>query len=157
MKKKILVRLILILSLGFNAAAVIYFLQSPKTVAANAAPDLKTIPMHLTDQQKKEIEPLRLEFHRKNQTIKKEITARQKELLAALDEEHVDITTVNRCIDTINQLQKKIQLNAAEEIIRMKKIMNPRQCTCMIKNLGHAMDKSNQPCTCTHCNQKGKR
>ena len=152
MNKKLIFRVVLILSLAFNAAAVLHFIRTPST-AAPPAQTQKT-PLNLTTQQKQKMEPVRRKLHKQNTEIKKQITTCQQKLLTALNKDPVDKPEVTQCIETISDLQKQLQLNTIEEIIQMKKHMNPTQCTCMINNLDNAINKTNKPCTCPHCNKE---
>jgi Spy/CpxP family protein refolding chaperone len=145
---KIIFGLIFIISLSFNAA----FLIHRFTVHSSHAETLENqMPMELTEQQKKQMEPIRLKIHQDNEAIKKQIRQCQEKLLTALKNEPVDKQAIYQCIDNINNLQKKIQKNTVEEIIRIRKYMNPDQCNCLIKGLGAAMQQTVKPCNCPHC------
>ncbi len=140
--------LIFVLSLSFNAAFLIYLFTAQPGPRGTQGSEMK---LNLTEQQKKRMEPIQVKIHRENAAIKTKIAKCQEELLAALKADPVDRTAVNTCIERINNLQKKIQLNTIEEIIRIRKYMNPDQCTCLIEGLGAALDNSPQTCNCPHC------
>jgi Spy/CpxP family protein refolding chaperone len=145
---KIIFALIFILSLSFNAAFLIHqFTVHPSHPETPA----NQMSMDLTDQQKKQMEPIRLKIHQDNETIKKQIHQCQEKLLTALKNEPVDKKAIYQCIDNINDLQKKIQQNTVEEIIRIRKYMSPDQCNCLIEGLGAAMQQTAKPCNCPHC------
>jgi Spy/CpxP family protein refolding chaperone len=145
---KFIFGLIFILSLSLNAAFLIHLftvhLSHPETPA-------NKMPMELTEQQKKQMEPIRLKIHQDNEAIKKQIHHCQEKLLTALKNEPVDKQAIYQCIDNINNLQKKIQKNTVEEIIEIRKYMNPDQCNCLFKGLGTAMQQTVKPCNCPHC------
>jgi len=144
MNKKILA-IVFVLSLSFNAAFLIYlFTAGPGTPGSE-------LDLNLTEQQKKQMEPIQVKMHLENEAIKKQIAECREELLAALKSDPVDRAAVNTCIENINNLQKKIQHNTVEEIIRIRKYMNPDQCNCLIEGLGAAMDNTSKACNCPHC------
>ena len=145
---KFFLGLTFILSLSFNAAFLIHLFTahpSPSQTEANS------MQLHLTEQQKRQIEPLRLKIHKDNEAIKTEIRQCQEKLMAALKTDPLDKQAIYRCIDNINNLQKKIQQNTVEEIIQVSKFMNPDQCNCLIEGLGAAMHQDVKPCNCPHC------
>ena len=147
---KIIPAIIFILSLSFNAAFLIHMLTAH---AAHSETMEKEIPLNLnlSEQQKKQLEPFRLKMHRENEVIRKKITQCQKELLSALKTEPVDKKAIDQCIENISQLQKEVQLNTIEEILQVKKHMNPEQCNCLINGLGSALGQAAKPCNCPHC------
>jgi len=150
---KIIFGLIFVISLSINAA----FLIHQFTVhASRAETPVNQMSMELTEQQKKQMEPIRLKIHKDNEAIKKEIIQCQEKLLAALKNEPVNKASVYQCIDNINDLQKKIQKNTVDEIIQIRKYMNPDQCNCLIEGLGAAMHQTTQPCNCPYCAQTHK-
>lgn len=150
---KFILGIIFILSLSLNAAFLINLLTAPTSHGETQ----ENLPgLNLTNQQKKQMEPIRLKIHQENEAIKKQIHQCQEKLVAALKTEPVDKQTIYKCIDNISNLQKKIQKNTVEEIIQVKKYMNPDQCNCLIEGLGAAMHQTAKPCNCPHC-QSDKR
>jgi Spy/CpxP family protein refolding chaperone len=150
---KIVFGLIFVLSLSFNAALLIHqFTAQP----SHAETPSNQMPLDLTEQQKKQMEPIRLKIHKDNEAIKKEILQCQEKLLTALKTEPVDKQAIHRCIDNISHLQKKIQKNTVEEIIEIRKYMNPDQCNCLMEGLGAAMHQTTKPCNCPYCAQSHK-
>ncbi len=153
MKGKYLsIKIIFILSLSLNVAFIIHFLSTQPPAAS--AQDRLPVPLHLTDQQVKDIQPIRQKIHKENEHIKKQIQQYQSKLLTALQEEPVDRGEVNRCIDEINGYQKKIQHNTVEEILQVQKHMNPHQCQCFLHNIDCAMKDSTQQCGNDCCRPK---
>jgi Spy/CpxP family protein refolding chaperone len=150
---KIVFGLIFVLSLSFNAAFLIHLITAHPSHAETPA---NQMPMDLTDQQKKQMEPIRLKIHKDNEAIKKKILQCQEKLLTALKTQPVDKQAIYRCIDNISHLQKKIQQNTVEEIIQIRKYMNPDQCNCLIEGLGAAMHQTAKPCNCPHCQSHKK-
>lgn len=149
---KIIFGIIFILSLSFNAAYLIHlFTVHGRTEASNNQMSLK-----LTELQKKAIEPIQRKMHRENEAIKKQIAQCQEKLLAALKSDPVDKNAINNCLENISNLQKKIQQNTVEEIIQVRKYMNPEQCNCLIEGLGSAMAHSSKPCSCPYCQSHKK-
>lgn len=150
---KIVFGLTFILSLSFNAAFLIHLTTAHPSHAETPANQML---MDLTDQQKKQMEPIRLKIHKENEAIKKQILQCQKKLLTTLKTQPVDKQAIYQCIDNINHLQKKIQQNTMEEIIQIRKYMNPDQCNCLIEGLGAAMHQTTKPCNCPYCVQSQK-
>jgi Spy/CpxP family protein refolding chaperone len=142
---KIIFGLIFVLSLSFNVAFLIHLITahpSHPEIPANQ------MSMDLTDQQKKQMESIRLKIHKDNEVIKKQILQCQGKLLTALKTQPVDKKAIYQCIDNISHLQKKIQHNTVEEIIQIRKYMNPDQCNCLMEGLGAAMNQMAKPCNC---------
>lgn len=142
--------IIFILSLSFNAAFLIYLFT------AQPEPPGSEVNLNLTEQQKKQMAPIQAKIHSENEVIKTQIAKCREELLAALKTEPIDRTAVNTCIEDINNLQKKIQHNTIEEIILIRKYMNPDQCNCLMEGLGAAMNNTLPTCNCPHCRARKK-
>jgi Spy/CpxP family protein refolding chaperone len=122
------------------------------TVHPSHAETQENLPeLNLTNQQKKQMEPIRLKIHKDNEAIKKQIHQCQEKLVAALKTEPVDKQAIYQCIDNISNLQKKIQQNTIEEIIQVRKYMNPDQCNCLIEGLGVSLHQAAKPCDCPYC------
>lgn len=149
---KIILGILFILSISFNAAFLINLLTAETTHTETSENPLN---LNLTEQQEKQVETVRAKMHRENQAIKKQIAQCQEDLLKALKQEPVDKAAINGYIENISNLQKKIQQNTIEEIIQVKKYMNPDQCNCLIEGLGTAMANTSKPCNCPHCQSHG--
>jgi Spy/CpxP family protein refolding chaperone len=149
---KIILGILFILSISFNAAFLINLLNAQTTHTETSENPLN---LNLTEQQEKQVETVRVKMHRENQAIKKQIAQYQEDLLKALKQEPVDRAVINGCIENISSLQKKIQQNTIEEIIQIKKYMNPDQCNCLIEGLGTAMADTSKPCNCPYCQSHG--
>ncbi len=145
---KIIPAILFILSISFNAAFLINLLTAQTTHTKTSENPLN---LNLTEQQEKQVEAVRVKMHRENQAIKKQIAQCQEDLLKALKQEPVDKAAINGCIENISSLQKKIQQNTIEEIIQVKKYMNPDQCNCLMEGLGTAMADTSKPCNCPYC------
>jgi Spy/CpxP family protein refolding chaperone len=145
---KIIITIIFVLSLSFNAAFIIHLINAHP---AHSASQETPVKLDLTDEQKKQIEPIRTKMHRENEAIKKQIAQCQEKLLSALKSDPVDKNAINNCLENISSLQKKIQQNTIEEIIHIREHMNPEQCNCLIEGLGSAMAQSSKPCDCPYC------
>ncbi len=150
---KIILTIIFVLSLSFNAAFIINLITAPPAGSVSPGTQVK---LDLTDEQKKQIEPIRSKMHGENEAIKKQIAQYQEKLLAALDADPIDKNAVNYCLENIGNLQKKIQRNTIEEIIQVRKYMSPEQCNCLIKGLGSAVAQSSEPCNCPYCKARDK-
>ncbi len=156
--KRTIIRVVFILSISFNAAFLIH-LFTTKAQTRPFGPEGSAIghlSLDLTETQKKQIAPVQLAMQRQNETIKKQITGHQGVLLEALKEKDVDRGEVNRCINNISDLQKKLQLNTVEEIIRVREYMNTDQCNCLIGCLEASMDGKGGKCTGSCCNPTAK-
>jgi len=142
--------IIFILSLSFNAAFIIHLVSSSsKTEATHPK-------LNLSEHQKKMMEPIRLKMHRSNEAIKKQITQCQEKLLTALKIDPVDKDAINGCLKNISRLQKKVQQNTIEEIIRIRKFMNTEQCNCLLDSLGAVMNHMSKSCNCPYCQSHKK-
>lgn len=145
---KIIPGILFILSISFNVAFLINLLTAPTTHTETSENPLN---LNLTEGQEKHVETVRAKMHRENQAIKKQIAQCQEDLLDALKQEPVDRTTINDFLENISALQKKIQQNTIEEIIQIKKYMNPEQCNCLMEGLWTAMADTSKPCDCPYC------
>jgi Spy/CpxP family protein refolding chaperone len=149
MIKKIL-GIIFILSLSFNAAFIIHLVSySSKTEASHTK-------LKLSEHQKKMIEPIRIKMHRANEAIKKQITQCQEKLLTALKTDPADKDAINGCLKNISNLQKKVQQNTIEEIIQIRKFMNPEQCNCLLDSLSAVMNHTSKSCNYPYCQSHKK-
>jgi Spy/CpxP family protein refolding chaperone len=153
MRNKIIFGIIFILSLSFNAAFLINLITARPDHSETQDTQMS---LNLTDEQKKQMEPIRAKMHRENEAIKKQIAQCQEKLLAALKSDPVDRKAINNCLENIGNLQKKIQQNTIEEILQIRKHMNPDQCNCLMEGLGSAMTQSSKPCNCPYCQSHKK-
>ena len=145
---KIIPGILFILSISFNVAFLINLLTARTSHTETSKNQMN---LNLTEQQEKQMEAIRVKMHRENQAIKKQIAQCQEDLLKALKQEPVDKAAINGCIENISRLQKKIQQNTIEEIIQIKKYMNPEQCNCLMEGLWTAMADTSKPCDCPYC------
>ncbi len=147
---KIILRVLFILSISLNIAFAFYFFN----IAASPVPGN---PLRLSETQEKEVAEIRLGSHRQNETIKQKIIKCRERLLAALKEEKVDKATVHGCIEKIAGLQKELQKNTVEEILKLKGVLDARQCNCLMENIDARMQGSTAPCDGECCKQTEKK
>lgn len=153
-KGKIIAIAVFILSLSINAAFVVHmFSTHPETEREGVPP---SHDLNLTEDQKKQIKPIRSKTQQRNESVKQEMARCKASLLEALRKDPVDRETVYKCIDTISDLQKKVQLNTVEEIIQVRSLMSQHQCNCLINNMAVAMGEAPEPCNCGHCDASKK-
>lgn len=146
---KIITRLIFILSISINIAfGINIFMTNGKS------DQQKQLPLNLTDTQKSQLEKIRLKNHQKNEHMKKKISAYQERMIAALHSETVDREEINHCIDGISAIQKEIQQNTINEILQIKKHLDPQQCNCLVDNINTQMKQGSKPCTMECCKPK---
>lgn len=143
---RIILRLIFILSISFNIAFILHLLGH--------SPDQKNIQLNMTEKQREYVNRIHLKVHKDNKEIKDRIRQCQKDLMKALKEEELNHEQVSKCIDEINNLQKKIQLNTIEEIIQVKKVLNKHQCDCLIDGLNQRLSQVSKPCDRECCQPK---
>ncbi len=132
---RIVWRIIFVVSIGLNAAFLIHLLSGHACLTASSR------ELNLSAQQQNQLQQLRLNYHRLNESVRKEIAGCQERMLAELNREKIDKKQINQCIEKIGNLQKKLQQNTVEEIIQVKEFLSPQQCNCLIDQLKTRMKK----------------
>lgn len=150
-KKGLILRIVFILSLSFNAAFTIHFFLPAGTGNQESS---QPMALNLSEQQKKQMTPVHEKIHKKNEALKKKILSEQEKLLTALKQDPVNRDEVNHCIDEINGFQKQLQKNTVEEILHMRQYMTDHQCNCLIDGIGAAMQNRTHTCTADCCTTK---
>jgi hypothetical protein len=145
---RIVWRIVIVLSISLNLAFLGSMLFSTNTVEEQRA------PLNLSEKQKQEVAKIQLTIHRKNELIKGKIVACQKDLLAAISQEHTDRSKINKCIEDISVMQREIQMNAVDQILQIRQHLDKDQCDCLMKELAADMGKKNQPCDKDCCQVK---
>lgn len=132
---RIVWRIVFVVSIGLNAAFLIHLLSGHAGLTASSG------EMSLSAQQQNQLQQLRSNYHRLNESVRKEIADCQERMLAELNKEKIDKEQINRCVEKISDLQKKLQQNTVEEIIQVKEFLSPQQCNCLIDQLKSRMKK----------------
>ena len=143
---KLILRILFILSLSFNAAFLVYLVSHQKTSPVDR------VDLNLSAEQQKQVQEIRLKKHRQNEAIKREISRSQESMMSALRAAVVDRKQVNRHVKEINHLQQQLQQNTVEEILELKRLLDSEQCTCLMDGLDAEMKHSMAPCTKACCN-----
>lgn len=151
-----------ILSLSFNAAFLIYLLfgqggnpgySGHRGYSGGAAAPGNVAAVVLSPEQMQQIQPLRLRYEKSSRELRRQMAAFREKMMGALKQEPADRGTVMECIAAISALQEKVQVNAAEEILALKKHMTPQQCDCMVDGLSSAIrEGAAAPCAGDCCN-----
>ncbi len=105
----------------------------------------------LTDQQKKKISEESEVILNDNIKLEAELKKCRLDLYNLLNSEQPDKSKIENCINTISEIQKKIQMNTVEQLLIYKKHMNKEQCKCFLKEFGEKMDvhhKCDENCNC---------
>lgn len=148
---KTIIKIIFILSISLNIALAIH-LFTPGTQAGEDQP----LPLNLTETQKKQMSQIHLEKHSDNETLKRNIAKCQRKMVGMLKAQNINKEEIYQCIDKISALQKDLQLNTVDTIIRMKKVLDKKQCSCLMDGLNSEMVKSSPECTNQCCKPKPK-
>ncbi len=91
---------------------------------------------------------------RYNEVLKNAILKCQKKMVDLLKGDNVEKSAVNECIQKIASLQLDIQKNTIDEILQMKKILDSKQCTCLMEGLQANMKGETSSCTMDCCKPK---
>jgi len=145
MKKRIFLILFLF-SLVFNVLAVVYLLSNrsdDKRVHAHS--------FHLNESQKEKINKESEGILHENVKLESELEKCRQDLYNLLNSEENDRSKIEECINTISDIQKKIQLNTVDQLLIYKKHMNEEQCKCFLTEFGENMNvnhKCDENCSC---------
>ena len=148
---KTIIKIIIILSVSLNIALAIH-LFTPSTQAGEDQP----LPLNLTEAQKKQVSQIHEEKHSDNEVLKRHIAQCQQKMMGMLKAQNIDKKEIYQCIDKISELQKGLQRNTVDTIIRMKKVLDNKQCTCLIDGLNSKMAGASKECTSDCCKPKTK-
>ena len=136
MAKRIILILLLV-SLSLNIALILKS-NRPKEMIC------KKMDLNLNAQQSDTLKKIHLEMERKNQEIKVKIQTCKADMMGFLKEEPVDKAKVKQCIDTLGLLQNQLQKNTIDEIIKIKGILNKKQCQCFMENFSQTIQMKSQ-------------
>lgn len=141
---------LLLFSLIFNIVFIVHLIgmnSEPSRTSDIFGKDVK-----LTDAQKKIINSECTPFRKENSELEQILTEKKAKLLNLLKEKNIDTDRIESCIEEINSIQKKIQLNVVKQLIIYKTHMNREQCSCFMNNLGKEMDVDHvcdENCSCS--------
>jgi len=142
---KSLIKIILLISISLNIALAVNFFTSPGDARV-------TLPvLNLNQTQKKQFSQIQEKQHQANQTLKREISTCQQQMIKLLKADSINKSEVNTCIEKISTLQKQLQQNTIDEIIRLKQVLDPNQCSCLLDSLNSGMQRGNTTCTKSCC------
>ncbi|MEN8153384.1 MAG: hypothetical protein ABFR75_05125 [Acidobacteriota bacterium] len=137
MKKRIIF-FIFLFSLILNIALVVNIISSEKGKSPERS--LFSEKINLSDDQKKKIDDESFFLKEENKKLELKLSECRKELYTVLDSDIVDKTRVEKCIDDINRIQKKIQMNTIDHLLIYKKHLSKKQCDCFLADFGEQMD-----------------
>jgi len=145
MKKKILF-FIFLFSLILNLVFFVQILSSgPGSFTEKS---LFSKKINLSDDQKKKIEEESSIIKEENEKLELKLSECRKDLYEVLDSETVDKSKVAKCIDDINTIQKKTQMNTIDHLLIYKKHLSKEQCDCFLSdfrdkmNIGYKCEKN---------------
>ncbi len=144
MKRKLFF-LFFLFSFIFNIVFILHLRSDRHT-------DNKKLPaFHLNDFQKKKINEESSEIINDNIKLENELAKCRQDLYNLLNSEDNDKVKIEECINTISNIQKKIQLNTIDQLLIYKKHMDKEQCKCFLKEFGKNMNvhhKCDENCRC---------
>jgi len=146
MRRKLLI-VVFLFSLVFNTVFVIDLLSGRHF----GKPDTDTAIV-LNDQQKKLIRHESEWILSDNIKLEDELKRCRQDLYNLLNSESTDRAGIEKCISTISEIQKKIQMNTVEQLLIYKKHMDREQCKCLLKEFGRKMDvhhRCGENCGCS--------
>jgi Spy/CpxP family protein refolding chaperone len=152
---KSIIRIIFIISISLNVALAVHLFK-PQAQAGNINNQENPLQLNLSEIQSKEVNKIRMANHRSKESLKKEITKCQQQIVELLKGDKVDKTQINECIQKIASLQVDIQKNTIDEILQMKKILDKTQCNCLMEGLQANMKGETTTCKSDCCNPKIK-
>jgi Spy/CpxP family protein refolding chaperone len=144
------IKILFILSVSLNIAFSIHLFTSSADSQADP------YALNLSEVQKESAARIRMQNHRANEKLKKEIAMCQEELMALLKAEEVDKEKINGCLEKISSLQRDIQKNTIAEILQLKNVLDTHQCNCLIDGLHSKLQGASAPCTGACCNPQAK-
>ena len=134
MKRKLFIVLFLF-SLTFNVV-FIFHLLSDRHSSGNSTANA----FLLDDSQKKKIAEESSGILSENVKLENGLERCRQDLYNLLNSEETDKKEIEKCITTINDIQKKIQMNTVEQLLIYKKHMTDEQCKCFLKEFGENMN-----------------
>ena len=96
--------------------------------------------INLSEDQKKKIEEESYILKEENEKLELKLSECRSDLYDVLESDTVDKTKVEKCIDDINKIQKKIQMNTIEHLLIYKKHLSKKQCDCFLADFGDKMN-----------------
>ena len=145
---RIVWRIVFVLSLSLNLAFV------GSLVFSDSVAEGQSSSLILSEKQKQEVARIQQIVRQKNESIKRKLFACQRDLLTALNQDHVDKDKITKCIEDISTMQKQIQMNAVDQILQIRQHLDKSQCNCLMKELEAGMAKTGQPCDKDCCQEK---
>ena len=136
MKKRILF-FIFLFSVILNIVLVINILSSEPGKTPDRS--LFSEKINLSADQRKMIEKESSFLKGENKKLEFKLSECRSDLYAVLDSDVVDKSKVEKCIDDINKIQKKIQMNTIEHLLIYKKHLSKEQCDCFLADFGKKM------------------
>ncbi len=137
MKKRILF-FIFLFSFILNIVLVVNILSSgPESFTEKS---LFSKKISLSSEQKKKIEEESSLIKEENEKLEIKLSECRKDLYEVLDSDTVDKSKVAKCIDDINKIQKKIQMNTIDHLLIYKKHLSKEQCDCFLSDFGDKMN-----------------
>ena len=147
--KRALLYGIILFSLVFNVVFIVH-LFGMKSSEKNSVSFLGE-KLNLTAEQKEKIHTQCMPYRTQNDELENKLASKRAEILNLIKSKDIDMKKIEACIDEINSLQKKIQLNVVKQMIVYKSYMNESQCNFIINNLGEKMDIAHvcdENCSC---------
>lgn len=144
MKRKLFF-LFFLFSFIFNIIFILH-LRSDRHSDNNSMPAFQ-----LNDFQKKKITEESSEIIGENTKLENELAKCRQELYNLLNSDETDKKEIEKCIVTISDIQKKIQMNTVDQLLIYKKHMTKEQCKCFLKEFGENMNVHHQcdeNCSC---------
>lgn len=137
MKKLILYGLILF-SFIFNIVFIVHLIGMKSSERDNISLFGKDVK--LTKAQENAINSRCSPYRKENSEFEKTLAVKRAKLLTLVNSESINMNRLESCINEINGIQKKIQMNVVKQLIIYKEHMNKEQCSCLMNNIGVEMD-----------------
>lgn len=148
MKRKLFIIGVLF-SFIFNVIFIIHLLSYKHSGSDNTAPAFL-----LNDSQKKKIEEESSGLLNENVKLENGLERCRQDLYNLLNSKETDRKEIEKCITTINDIQKKIQMNTVEQLLIYKKHMTDEQCKCFLKEFGENMNITHKCDENSSCNSE---
>ncbi len=134
MSRRLLLRLLALLSLGFNVAFAIHLLTPRSGPAARAV-----CAAELQPETRQRMMRLRQELEPQYGQLQRRLEKAQAGLLQALRGEAVNRPRIDACLHDIAAIQAEWQRLTVEEILQCKRFMSRHDCRCLLDRMGSAM------------------
>jgi nickel and cobalt resistance protein CnrR len=93
----------------------------------------------LTAEQNRQVEALEVQFRKHEKAVKAEMRAANRELAAALDQEHAYGPRAQAAMDRFHKAEEDLQASTIKHVLAMRAILNPEQARKLDQTIHKAL------------------